>query len=762
MSIIDRIMGRKNEPQHLVPAARKTDKNAEAGVFVAPAFVDAIPPNKKDSEYLESTTTGWVYACANAIAIEVASINLRLYKQTSEGPVEITKHPLLDLLYRVNAFTTSYDHWYRTQMYLEGTGEAPWYLQRSSPNAKPTSMILLKPYRLSIEFSEKEIIGSYTYRKDNGSLIKIDAKDIIFLRNPSVMSEFRGMGTVQAAAITIDSEEFAEKWNRNFYYNGARPDFFLKTEKKLSQIVIDRLKKMWESLYKGVNNAHKMAILEEGLAPATLGVTQKDIDFLEGLRWGRDKILAIFQVPKSILGITEDVNRANAEAAYFSFARFTIRPRLERIVQQLNEFLVPQFGDDLYLDYDDPTPDNVADEAAYYTAAANPNSGWMTTNEIRALEGLAPVRGGDTIMRPLGLQPSMSLDKTAPVKEYEPKTKREKTHHAGRFGKLQEKRKAVEKAIEPLALEILKRQVKDSKPYKRTASITKSQKKKELKPYLTTDDERDGFQKMLNVKSVAQFEDMMITKAQASFTQQERIVLENLTKQNTVKLPKVRGRKKDPGDAEARRKAEELVKAIWDTDMETLNEVLNNNLSPVMMELIREQAFNTANYLNLQVGDITGHPEVVAQIQKMTLKLSGDVDATTRSNILKTLEEAIVEGESIASITSRVKAVFEQASVVRSEIIARSEAIRASNYAAEEVYRESGITYKEWITATDERTCPFCASMDGNRIKVGEDFWKLGQTLSVDGEDLTFNYLDVQAPPLHPNCRCTLGPVIET
>lgn len=756
-TIFDRILGRETA-KGPSPAARKTDKNAEIGVFVAPAYADSIPPEKKDTEHLKATTTGWVFSCANAISNEVASVDFKLMRQTADGPVEIVKHPLLDLLYKVNSYTTCYDHWYRTQMYLEGVGEAPWYLQRATPKGVPTSMILIRPDRLYMKFDEKTIIGKYMYRKDSGSEIEIDPRDIIFLRNPSVMNQFRGMGTVQAAAVTIDSDDFAELWNRNFYFNGARPDFVLQTEKKLSQPVIERLKKLWESLYKGVNNAHKMAVLEEGLEAKALGLNQKDIDFLEGLRWGRDKILAIFQVPKSILGISEDVNRANAEAAYFSFAKFTVKPRLERIVQQLNEFLVPQFGDDLYLDFKDPTPDNVVEEAAYYAAALNPQSGWMSVNEVRALDGLPPVKGGNAIMRPLGLAPAFSVETVdATKKEYLPKSKRELIHSSGVYRVIEAKRKAVAKAITPLALEMLKRSIKQSKPYHREASVVKSAKKKELKPYLVTNEERDNFQKFLNIKSVAKFEELLAKKASASFTQQQRIVVDNLGSE----LKEYKKTKKDLGDEEIRRKATELLKKIWDADLESLNSIFEDNIEPAILELVREQAFNTASYLNLTVGDITESRDVADAISKLSIKLAKDVDETTRTNILRTLEQGFAAGESVTSITSRVQAVFEQASSVRAEMIARSESIRASNYAAEEVYKQSGIAYKEWITASDERTCPYCASMDGKRLQVGKPFWKVGQTLTVDDEDLNFNFLDVDGPPLHPNCRCTLGPVIE-
>ena len=71
------------------------------------------------------------------------------------------------------------------------------------------------------------------------------------------------------------------------------------------------------------------------------------------------------------------------------------------------------------------------------------------------------------------------------------------------------------------------------------------------------------------------------------------------------------------------------------------------------------------------------------------------------------------------------------------------------------------VTAKKWDANGD--SCPFCQSMDGKTVGLSENYFKLGDTLTVDynGKDvhLPFNYGDTPAPPLHPNCRCVLEPV---
>ncbi len=729
---------RRRQPEIVVPEASIENspvaKNAEPGVLIAPAFLDSVPPDRKGAELLASTGIGWVYACASVIAEAVARTEFRLYKVSSKGPVEIDNHPLLDLLYKVNGFTTAYDHIYKSQMFLEGVGEAPWYLARKSPNAVPDSMVLLHPDRLEIKYDSDNIIGGYKYRRSDGSFQEIEAKDIIFLRTPSLTSDFRGMGTLQAAAGAVDTEAFAERWKRDFFYNSARPDFVLQTAQSLNQKVIDRFRKLWEGMFRGVGNAHKMAILDNGLEAKVLGWTQQDMQFVESLRWDRDKILAIFRVPKSIIGITEDVNLASAQAAETTFAKFTVRPRLERLVQQLNEFLCPQFGEGLYFDYDDPTPDNLLDQATYLTAA----QGWMTTNEIRAEKNLPPVSGGDVILKPLGLTPAFSLP-TPPTKA---------VSYGERVRALRSPSVQFEIMKSNLVKNLSAAIAADMKIELSKGKDKRKAKVKQLRPLLNAE-QREDFQKLLNVKSVARFEDLLKNKMAQTFEKQGQDVLTRLDKLEKAFSPEA--------EAEAKR----LIETLWDNDRAALDKMISDNTYPIIVELIREQALATSKYIDVQVGDVTADAKVAEAIRETNLKLAGSVNDVTRDNILAALAAGVEEGEGINKLRDRVQEVFTVASESRAEMIARSEAIRGSNFAAEEVYKKAGVKVKEWITAMDERTCPFCDSMDGKQVDVGDTYWDKGDSLSVEGQSLSFNYSNIDGPPLHPNCRCTLGPVIE-
>jgi hypothetical protein len=123
-----------------------------------------------------------------------------------------------------------------------------------------------------------------------------------------------------------------------------------------------------------VSKAHRVAILEGGMKWIDRSFTQRDMQFVEAREVKRDTILEAFGFPKPMLGITSDVNRANAEAAEYVFAKWLISERLDRWRDWLNFQLLPLYGSTgqgLEWDYDSPVSENSETENAAVTAKSN-------------------------------------------------------------------------------------------------------------------------------------------------------------------------------------------------------------------------------------------------------------------------------------------------------------------------------------------------------------------------------------------------------
>ena len=94
--------------------------------------------------------------------------------------------------------------------------------------------------------------------------------------------------------------------------------------------------------------------------------------------------------------------------------------------------------------------------------------------------------------------------------------------------------------------------------------------------------------------------------------------------------------------------------------------------------------------------------------------------------------------------------------------IARTEMIWAFNEGAMQGYKQSGVVEKKvWVSSGDDRTCDFCPQMDGKVVGIDATYFDKGDIFKVGDSELNFEYEEVGHPPIHPNCRCAIAPVVE-
>ncbi len=173
------------------------------------------------------------------------------------------------------------------------------------------------------------------------------------------------------------------------------------TDQILDSGTIARLRATWERLHSGVEKAGKIAVLQAGTKYERIQVSPAELDYLESRRATRDDILAIFGVPASKLGLVEDVNRANAEANDYTFQSETILPKLRLIEAKLNKDLVPKFDQNLWLEYDNPVPEDK--EFMLKERETNLKNYVISINEERAKQGMDDAPWGEAPWMPFNL-----------------------------------------------------------------------------------------------------------------------------------------------------------------------------------------------------------------------------------------------------------------------------------------------------------------------------------------------------------------------
>lgn len=786
------------------------------------------PPARNAEEYLKAYI-GYVYTAVGAIAQEVASIDIHLYNATFTAKgvktQEIFEHPILSCLDYVNDITTFYDLVEATQTYLELTGEAYWIVIKDG--ITPKELWLVRPDWVKVIPSKEDVIDHYNYYA-GGVLtekVEIPKENVIPFKYFNPLNPYRGKGPVNAAALPFDILNFAQEYNRNFFFNSAIPSMVFSTDQKVTQVTIDRFMNQWQSTFGGRSKSNKVAFLGNGLKLDKASMGAKELDFTEQMKMMRDDVLAVFKVPKTVLGLTEDVNRANAQATTKAFMERVITPRMIKFINTLNEFLIPMFTEgknNLFLDFTDPSPEDVELKLKKYANARQYN--WMTPNEIRIEENLEPIEGGDDLFKGVDAVSEDNADQSGTTSPNEnpddedqtkPTTEEEgKSWKAVLVKALGGKMaKAKKEYVPPKYLMENKARYRKHMvrpPVKKQAVLEKEIMAKEFVPVLkkffadlvssdnykmykskkskvrnsTLEDKwSEAFQKALDKKKNKTEPDNVEEELSSGWDDEqkdahweafvekandrEKRIKESC--QNIFEDQKlfVIDRLREDNKAFKKWMGKKATPATSVPSLEELSKTWRI-LEDLLREIYIEQGNETLDFLGVG-GQINITTEFASEyLLEWGGQLITQINETTREALMATLSQGYDNGESIDELIKRIEAVYEIADKQRAEMIARTESIRASNSASVEAYRQSGVVVgKEWLTERDDRTCPFCEKLDGKVIGLDKNYFKVGD--KVHAEDSKGNKVsmevglaDVGEPPLHPDCRCTTIPVIAT
>ena len=360
-----------------------------------------------DRDYLDSyNNCHLVFTCAKKIGEAIANVNRTLYQIKGSYGKEIIKevndHEVLDLLDKPNKFMTGFELFKGISIDLDLLGNS-YILKVKNERGTTVELWQLRPDWVKILPDEKEMIKGYEYSVPGGKKQTYKFDEVIHIKETNPQSSFYGMPTVKPAMETIRSLVYAIRWNMNFFYNSARPDFVIFTNTRMSDNDREDFKKAWQSQFGGLVKSHRYGLLwGEDTKIEKLTQSMKDMEFNKLTEVSTTQILAAFGVPKSIVGMM-GMNRAEAEAQIYTFLSETVEPRYKMINEKLNEFLVEEFGNNFYLDYVDPTPENRDAMVKEYEVALKNN--WMVINEVRDKEGLPPLEGGWDFYLPMSMVP---------------------------------------------------------------------------------------------------------------------------------------------------------------------------------------------------------------------------------------------------------------------------------------------------------------------------------------------------------------------
>ncbi len=686
--------------------------------------------NKKERiDRAMSIYNSWVYACVRAISEEMAKMKFRLF-QVNKQKVheEIFEHELLDLLDGANPFQTGYELRYLMASHLELAGNAYWLLDGvKNETDKPTGIYLLNPkYIEVIKAPLPEFIRGYKYRVDNNERT-LQPYEVLHLKYPDPNDPYEGIGTVQAIIDWVTADNFASEVNLNYFKNGARLGGLLKSANAITDAQMKVLRRSFEEMYKGAGNSYRVAVLPKGVEFEDPNQNPKDMDFANLQAVMRDKILSGFRVSKTILGTAEsETNRATAETADYIFAARTMKPKMEMIVQYLNEFLVPRYGDNLYLDFESVVPDDKLVRIEEMKAATG-GQPIMSVNEARETYfGLDGIESGDAVLTDFTKTP-LGAPKPKEVAKFG--SKHSKMPSKKLSSKTKKRRDISDEISKKLVDSLAKQKVFETGVIKKAIkNITE-----------LTDEEYEVLYKAWSAR-VGQYEKLMTEKIRKVNADQKDEVMGKLSGITAKKLKK---KGVNPDD-------------IFDT--EEWNKIIIDLTDPVMADMFEKEAKEAAKLVGFDGFAMT--PEAKKAIKRAMELMADSYNQTTRDALKKVLDESINEGLSLPDIEGKVSDIYAFSNATRAEAVARTETYRIANDSKREAWKQSGVVRTiKWYTAADENVCEWCAPMNGKIVGIEENFFDKGDVVTgSNGEKMSLDYAAVTGGALHVNCRCDTRP----
>lgn len=352
------------------------------------------PPERNTEEWIRTFRTNPRLAVVERIASDLSFAEGKLFRVDENGDEqEITAHPFLDFWANPNPLheMSSAALWRLLEIYLKLKGEGYFIMERDELGRPaelwpvPTHWVQMTPY---------QGFPYYTVRLTNGQLMEVPVDDMFVMKDLDPYDPFkRGLGQSEALADEIETDEYAAKFQKRFFFNDATPNLIIGMPKSTDE-QRKRFRAEWLERFKGVFQSHGVATVNGDVTVNKIGESMKDMDMVNGRTFLRNAALEHYGVPREIMGITESSNRATSEAAQFIYAQNVLMPILRRREEAINHQLIPWFGDDLVWHFDDIVPRNQEFDKA--VGLDGWNAGLLTKDEAREKLGMPPCKvGGD-------------------------------------------------------------------------------------------------------------------------------------------------------------------------------------------------------------------------------------------------------------------------------------------------------------------------------------------------------------------------------
>ena len=372
---------------------KPVDKAADAGYsFLFGRTTSGKPVNERTA--MQTTA---VYACVRILAEAVASLPLHVYEYQDDGGKKLVHdHPLYYLLHdEPNPEMTSFVFRETLMSHLLIWGNAYAQIIRDGAG-RVLGLYPLLPDKMDVQRDDKgNIYYVYSRNSDENPMfkeygnIRLKAEDVLHIPGLG-FDGLIGYSPIAMAKNAVGMTLACEEYGASFFANGANPGGVLEHPGVLKDP--SKVRESWNSVYRGVSNAHKIAVLEEGMKYQQIGIPPEEAQFLETRKFQINEIARLYRIPPHMVGDLDKSSFSNIEQQSLEFVKYTLDPWVIRWEQSLQRSLLLPGEKGKYfikLNVDGLLRGDYQSRMNGY--AVGRQNGWFSANDIREMENMNPI-----------------------------------------------------------------------------------------------------------------------------------------------------------------------------------------------------------------------------------------------------------------------------------------------------------------------------------------------------------------------------------
>lgn len=640
-----------------------------------------------------------VYAAIEIFSNAAGAVDWGVEKRVRGKWEAVETHPMLDLLERPNP-RMSGTTLIRALVKWRLIGGEFYLTRNEKPSGPPRELYALPVHRMKIKPSRSALdpIEGYEYQIGSQKQM-LAAADVLHLPRFNPLDDWYGLSPLEAAARFIDQANSAADFNLGLLQNGGIPPGFLSTDDELGDKAFARLKiamKKWGL----ASESGKPQLLEGGLKWQGAGRSPADMEMLEAQRMFALKFAQVIGVPAEFLSGAGEKKYANAQEARKALYTEGVLPELDDVRDGLNFWLAPMFEDDVRLVYLTESIDALQEDEDKRWARADASDD-LTIDETRDIKGYPKLPGGvgDVIMIPFSVAPlgDVVSGKQDPAAET------------------------------PDPADDDPEEDQDAGDDSKTKALN-----------LGSDERKAAYWKRIN-----QQRGRVLGKARSS-------TAELMTRETAAIVKAVNSAPTPPAAIARAMSAIDGGKDAWSDTFSTL--------AMQIAEPFAEQTLRELGIAEKSKAAISWQDGVRAYVKRTSAAKVTRVTSTTKDEIKGIIDEAIGGGLGVHDIGKRIDELRLNSIIPRrSEVIARTEVVQASNAGSVSAAKATGLDLeKEWISTRGPNSRASHEAMDGETVPLDDMF-------SVEGDELEFpgdSSHGAEAGNVI-QCECTVGYVTK-